>query len=433
MQTTFLCDTDSINLRVPDDAVVYESRFPAPAAPASETVMEAIRNPVGTPPLAESLRSRRSGKVVIVVSDITRPVPYPSFLAELIEEIESAGVDGDQILILVATGMHRPTTPAEQREMLGEVAEDYRVVNHDATDDANLVELPGKSWAGADVRLDRRFMEAGFRIVTGLVEPHFMAGFSGGRKAVCPGLVALETVRQFHGHAFLSNPLARNGNLEGNPLHLEALSVARMAGVDFSLNVVMNRERRVVGAFAGELQAAHGAACSFAADCACRTVTEPADVVVTSSGGYPLDATFYQCVKGFVSCLPAVRPRGTIVAFGGCSEGVGSTAYDSLMERYSGRWRSFLEDIKQPDYFVKDQWQFQFHARALRKVGQDRLHFVTPGLPQETLDYLSVNGYAVNGGRVKAVLQELVDAAVADDATVAVLSEGPYCAPVPAD
>jgi nickel-dependent lactate racemase len=162
-------------------------------------------------------------------------------------------------------------------------------------------------------------------------------------------------------------------------------------------------------------------------------VTGPADVVVTSSGGYPLDATFYQCVKGFVSCLPAVRPRGTTIAFGGCSEGVGSTAYDSLMERYSGRWRSFLEDIKEPDYFVKDQWQFQFHSRALRKVGQDKLHFLTPGLPEETLDYLSVNGHSVNGGQVEAALQELVDAATADGATVAVLPEGPYCAPVPAD
>jgi len=433
MRTTFLCGTDSIALRAPDDAIVYESRYPAPRAPAGEMVMKAVRDPLGTPPLAECLRTRREGDVVIVVSDITRPVPYPSFLRELLDEVGSAGVATDEILILVATGMHRATTPEEQQEMLGDVAQNYRVVNHDATDDANLVQLPGKSWAGAKVRLNRRFMEAGFRIVTGLVEPHFMAGFSGGRKAVCPGLVALESVRQFHGEAFLSNPLARNSNLRGNPLHLEALSVARSAGVDFSLNVVMNRERRVVAAFAGELEQAHEAASCFVTDHACPIVTRPADVLVTSSGGYPLDATFYQCVKGFVSCLPAVRPGGTIIAFGGSSQGVGSAAYDSLMERCAGRWRNFLEDIKQPDYFVKDQWQLQFHTRALRKVGQQNLHFITPGLPQETLDYLSVNGHAVPRGQVQHTVQELLDAAAGDDATVAVLPEGPYCAPVSQD
>lgn len=431
MDIPFLCGRHEIRLSVPEGSEVYESSFPEPTGSAADLVLEAVLTPIGTPPLRVALSRRKPGDVVVVVSDVTRPIPYAEFLPEFLREIEAAGVARGEIILLIATGMHRPSTPQERREMLGaQVAADYTVIDHEAGDNSDLVDLPAGSASGARVRLNRRFMEAGFRIVTGLVEPHFMAGFSGGRKAVCPGLASLDTIRSFHGERSLSDPAARNANLDGNPLHEEAVSVARLAGVDFSLNVVLDGGRRLVRAFAGELAAAHGAACGFVRECACREVGREADVVLTSSGGYPLDATFYQCVKGFVSCLPAVKEGGKVIAFGGCSEGAGSPEYAALMEDYSGRWREFLADIKEPGVFTRDQWQFQMHARALEKVGQENLHFVTDGLSAATLQKLSVNGHAAGAGGVGRIVQRLLGRALARGGTLAVFPEGPYCAPV---
>lgn len=431
MEVHFLCGRDEIAIEVPDGAEVVASCFPPPPGPADETVLSAVRDAIEAPPLGDALADRRPGDVAVVVSDVTRPIPYAAFLPGLLAEIESAGVPRDEIVVLIATGMHRPSTPAERVEMFGQhVAANYRIEDHRAEDDASLVELPAPSRSGATVRLNRRFVEAGFRLITGLVEPHFMAGFSGGRKAVCPGLAALETVRNFHGPAFLADPAATNGRLHGNPLHEEARSIARMAGVDFSLNVVLDRARRVVGAFAGELEAAHDEACRLAAAATCRRVARPADVVITSSGGYPLDATFYQCVKGIVSCLPAVRGGGAIVAFGACSEGIGSPEYTALMERYAGRWREFLADIRRGEMFVKDQWQFQMQCRALDKVGEGNLHFVTDGLDAAALGRLSVMPHAVGPGRLRPAVQSLVDSLLSESTRVAVFPEGPYCVAV---
>ena len=431
MNVDFLYDRGSLALRVPDGAEVYASDYPAPGAPDAELVLDALARPAGCAPLAGALAARRPGDVVVVVSDVTRPVPYARFLPGLLGVIEGAGVARDEIVILVATGMHRPSTPAEREEMFGrEVVGRYRIVDHCADRDDDLVTLERPSWSGARVRVNRLFVEAGFRITTGLVEPHFMVGFSGGRKTVCPGLVALETIRRFHGAEFLAHPRAWGGVLEGNPCHQESLSVARMAGVDFTLGVVVNRDRRTVRAFAGELETAHDEACRFVARCACREVAHEADVVITSSGGYPLDATFYQSVKGFVSCLPAVRPGGKVVAFAKCGQGTGSSEYAGIMQSYRGRWREFLQEIRQPGFFIRDQWELQMHARALERVGEENLHFVSEGYRQEDLDGLSVTGAAAAPGEARSVIQEVVDRAVAGAARVAVFPEGPYCVPV---
>ncbi|MBN1670082.1 MAG: nickel-dependent lactate racemase, partial [Kiritimatiellae bacterium] len=430
MQVDFAYGRGEIALEVPAEATVYASAYPAADLPPAELVLEAVRAPLEALPLAEVVKARRPGDVVVVVSDITRPIPYRAFLPELLDEIEGVGVGSEQILILVATGMHRPSTAAERAEMFGGLADRYRIADHDAADAAGLIELPGRTWGGARVEVNRRYMEAGCRIVTGLVEPHFMAGFSGGRKAICPGLASLATIERFHGAEILANPAARNAHLADNPCHNESLSVARMAPPDFSLNVVLNRNRDLVAAFAGGLEAAHRQACAFVRRHACPAVAAPADVVVTSCGGYPLDATFYQCVKGFVSCLPAVREGGVIVAFGSCSEGIGSTEYERIMDRYAGSWRDFLADIREPGVFTRDQWQFQMHARALERVGQANLHFVTDGIAEDVLSLLSVNGHAVSRAGVRAEVQGLLDACDTDRAAIALLPEGPYCTPV---
>ncbi len=427
---TFRCGADTIALHVPGDAVAYESAFPAPAASAAAIVGAAVDSPLGTAALETLIRERRNGPVVVVVSDITRPIPYAAFLPRLLARIEAAGVGRDEITVLVATGMHRVSTPAEHREMFGDVAGRYRIVDHDAENDRELVALESRTHSGASVKIHRHLAHAGLRILTGLVEPHFMAGFSGGRKSVCPGLVDLQTVRNFHGQAFLADRAARNANLDGNPLHDEALSVARVADIDFTINVVLDSERRVVAAHAGELEQSHLAACDFVRSCACPTVETPADIAITSSGGYPLDATFYQCVKGFVSCLPAVRPGGTIIAFGGCAEGIGSTEYTRIMMEHSGRWRDFLRSIAGDAPFIKDQWQFQMHARTLERVGQDNLLFATAGLDQDTLAHLSVNPLSAPAPALQHTVQTAFDTRYRPGMTVALFPEGPYCAPV---
>ncbi len=432
MDIRALSGRNEIVLRVPEDADVFVSTYPVTTTPAVSLVLDAVRAPLGAPPLREALAARRPEGVVVVVSDITRPVPYRDFLAPLLGEIASAGIPRDDILVLIAAGMHRPSTVEERREMFGEeVVDRYRIEDHRAEDNIELAPVGGRSASGAPIRLSRRFVEAGFRIVTSLVEPHFMAGFSGGRKSVCPGLSSLDTIRNFHGEKFLSDPKAANTVLAGNPLHEESLSVARAAGVDFTLNVVLDKNRRLVRAYAGALEPAHDAACEFVRACAVWPIRRPADVVLTSSGGHPLDATFYQCVKGFVSCLPAVRERGTIIAFGGCAEGLGSREYAEMLRKYGGRFDDFLADIKRPGVFTKDQWELQMHARALARVGTQGLHFISDGLPAETMELLTLTGHAAAPGRLGPAVQAVLDDVLAPGMLLAVFPEGPYCVPEP--
>ena len=432
MDVKALSGRNEIVLRIPDDAEVYVSTYPVTTTPAVTLVLDAVRSPLGAPPLREALASRRPEGVVVVVSDITRPIPYRDFLAPLLGEIASTGIPRDDILVLIAAGMHRPSTVEERREMFGEeVVDRYRIEDHRAEDNIGLAAVGGRSVSGAPILLNRRFVEAGFRIVTSLVEPHFMAGFSGGRKSVCPGLSSLDTIRNFHGEKFLADPKATNVVLAGNPLHGESLSVARAARIDFTLNVVLDKNRRLVRAYAGALEPAHEAACEFVRACAVWPIRRPADVVLTSSGGHPLDTTFYQCVKGFVSCLPAVRERGKIIAFGGCAEGLGSREYAYLLRKYTGRFDDFLADIKHPGVFTKDQWELQMHARALAKVGAQGLHFISDGLPAETMDVLTLTGHAAVPGKLGHAVQSVLDGVLAPGMSLAVFPEGPYCVPEP--
>lgn len=420
-----------IAIHVPDDAAVYRTSYREPETDARTLVRNALRNPVKSLPFSEALKKSGARSAAIVVSDITRPIPYADFLDTVLEEIEDAAVPRGNIVILIATGMHRPSTAAEREHMFGsKVCERYRIVDHRADKSDELMALEGTSWAGRPIELNRRFVEADFRIVTGLVEPHFMAGFSGGRKAVCPGLCSLETVKAFHSFAFLNDPNARNGHLEGNPLHSEALSIARKARVGFCLNLVVDRQHRLAAAIAGDLEASHQATCLLVSQHACPAVEQARDVVLTSSGGYPLDATFYQCVKGMVSCLPAVKRGGIVVSIGSCSEGIGGSEYRNIMHEHSGRWRDFLSRLQSNVHPIKDQWQFQMQTKILQHVGDNNLIFVTGGLSASDLNRLSVNGIHVSEDHIQGKVQTLLDGFVREGRSVAVIPEGPYCAPI---
>ena len=431
MKIDFNYGNEDFSFVLPEDCIVYKSNYKTISTPASALLLDSINNPVESKPLTQLLENRKSGNTVIVVSDITRPIPYSEFLPQLIAVLEQNGVEKNEIMILVATGMHRASTYEEHLRMFGKhITENYCIVDHDAANNDELSELDTLSWSGSKIKLNKHYVKAGFRIITGLVEPHFMAGFSGGRKAICPGLLSLDGVRKFHGYQFLSHPNAATTILEDNPCHMENSSVARLCPPDFSINVVLDNHKKVNTIISGELFASHLKAIEIVKDSCCPVVKHPADLAITSSGGYPLDATFYQCVKGFVNCLSAVKPLGEIISFGSCIEGIGSPEYTTVMKKYSGIYPQFIEDIKENRFFIKDQWQFQMHIRTLEKIGIDHLHFYTSNLSLEELSQLSVHPCSMSVKAITTSIQNRISQAIKDKKQIAVFPEGPYCSPV---
>jgi lactate racemase len=422
---------EDVILTVPEDSIVYESKYQTQVKSASGLLLESFEKPTESNTLRGLLLNRKSGKVVIVVSDITRPIPYHAFLPQLLTVLELNGVKRDEIIILIATGMHRESTLQERQRMFGEdIVNAYKIIDHHCDNDKELQELEGRSWSGSRIKLNKHYVQAGFRIITGLVEPHFMAGFSGGRKAICPGLISIEGVRKFHGYQFLNHPNATNAILKDNPCNEENTSVAKLCPPDFAINIVLDNHKKVNAVFTGELFSSHRKAVEYVKAACCPEVKQAADLVITSAGGYPLDATFYQCVKGFVSCLPAVKDSGEIIAFGSCQEGIGSPEYTNLMKKYSGRYLKFIEDIKDEMFFIKDQWQLQMHIKALDKTGQKNLHFYTSNISQSELSLLSVNPHSVRASEIAPSIQGHVDLAIKMGKRIAVFPEGPYCAPL---
>jgi lactate racemase len=431
MEVEFRYGTEEFGFQVPETCQAFKSGYGKREKSINELLFRSISNPIGSLPLKQLLKKRKRGKVVIVVSDITRPIPYRLFLPEFIDFILKEGIHENEIIILVATGMHRPSTLEEKVFMFGEdIVEKFKIVDHIAEENDELAIVEGKSWSGAEVKLNKYYVEAGFRILTGLVEPHFMAGFSGGRKAICPGLASLETVQKFHGYKFLSQPKAANGILKDNPLHLEASSIASLCPSDFSINVVLDQDKEINTIISGNQFTSHETAVEYVKEKSFITVHSPVDLAITSSGGYPLDDTFYQCVKGFVNCLPALKENGEIIAFGGCSEGIGSPEYKSLMKRYSSRYDEFLNDIGNNRFFSKDQWQFQMHIRTIKKIGIENIHFFTTGITHEELKMLSVTPYSVSKEKIISAIQIKIDEAKLSGKKIAIFPDGPYCSPV---
>jgi lactate racemase len=355
-----------LTVNLPDGAIVsiLEPAESDPLPDPSGAVAHALATPLGAPPLAEMARGRRDA--VVVISDKTRPVPYPIVLPPILRVLEEAGVKREKIEIVVATGLHRANTRDELREMVGAgVAAGYRLRNHVARDAGAHVHL-GRTERGTDVWIDRGYVEADLKIITGLIEPHLMAGYSGGRKAVAPGLAAVETMRSLHGAAMLESNLGP-GIIEGNPFHQELVGIARRVGVDFLVDVAISRERQLTGVFAGDLERAHAAGVAFVAEHVSAELASPADVVVTSAGGFPLDDTYYQSIKGMIAALNVVRRGGTIVLAAAITEGVGSEEFQRLL----GETRDadeFMRRILSPDFFRIDQWMLQHLCQVLRKA-----------------------------------------------------------------
>jgi len=375
---------------------------------------EALASPIGAPPLAALARGRRDA--VIVVSDRTRPVPNALLLPPMLAALRAGGLPPEAVTLQVATGLHRPCTPAELREMLGdELASGLRIVQHDARDAASHVAL-GHTRGGVPILIDRFFLERDLRLVTGLIEPHLMAGYSGGRKAVCPGLAGVETLRVAHGPALLEGQIGP-GLVDGNPLHEALLEVVRRVGVHFMVNVALDRERRVAGVFCGDIEQAHAAGMRFVESEALVSLDEPADLVVASAGGDPLDATFYQAIKGISAASAIVRPGGAILLCAALSEGVGSASFERLL-RESASPAAFEQRLASPGFFEIDQWMIQHLCQAHRRA---RILLFSEGLPAASLRELLVEPVASPRAGVASALARLGPAP-----RIAVLPQGPY-------
>jgi nickel-dependent lactate racemase len=336
-----------------------------PALPdESAAIRSALEKPIGCPPLP-ALASA-GDRVVIVVNDGTRPMPSARVLPPILEAIEQ--VPREHITILVATGTHRANTPDELDRMLGPaIARGYRIVNHDARDRGALLYL-GTSRRGHPIWLNRLYMEAGVKILTGFIEPHFFAGFSGGPKPVMPGLAGLETVLHNHGPRMIAHPRATFGVLDGNPIHEEQREIALLTRPTFSLNVALNKHHGITGVWAGEMMAAHAEGVAFVRESAMRPISRLYDVVVSTNSGFPLDQNLYQSVKGMTAAARAVRQGGAIVMAAECSDGLPAHGTYAGILRGAHSPEEVLERVEQPSTPIADGWQAQIQAQVRRRA-----------------------------------------------------------------
>ena len=384
MQVTLDYGRTGMTVKLPADRVVgpLAIRAVTPPSDPSAVLEDALQRPIGARPLAEVARGRKDA--CILICDITRPVPNRLILSPVLRTLESAGIPRDRITILIATGLHRPNEGAELVEIVGEeIAAKYLIENHHGTvrDEHDYL---GTTPNGVPVWLDSRYVRADLKITTGLIEPHLMAGYSGGRKVICPGIAGLETVKVWHGPRFLEHPNADAGIVAGNPVHEENTRIALMAGCDFIVNVCIDGQRRVTWLGAGDMIRAWEAGVRFVEGVVRVPVAEPVDVVVTSCAGYPLDTTWYQAVKGLTGALPIVKRGGTIVLAASLSEGLGSPEFQQVLAE-NPDLAAFKKRIMGSDYFVMDQWQLEELAKVVErcrvKVVSDG---VSAGRPCET-------------------------------------------------
>jgi len=441
MQVTLDYGRTGLTVNLPDENVVgpLEIRDVHPLDNPADVLQQKLAAPTGTKSLAELAEGRENA--CILICDITRPVPNELILSQVLPTLEAAGIPREKILILIATGLHRPNEGDELIELVGEeIAANYRIENHHgkAVDEHTFL---GDSPRGVPAWIDSRYVNADLKITTGLIEPHLMAGYSGGRKVICPGIAALETVKIWHGPDFLEHPQADCGFLDGNPVHEENTAIAKMAGCDFIVNVTLGEgepgasatgalrgltasgspKRAITSIHAGDMEAAFHEGVRFIENVVKAEVPAPCDVVVTSSAGYPLDTTFYQAVKGLTGVLPIVKDGGTIVIAASLAEGIGSPEFQQLFKD-NASLDEFMHRILGKDYFVMDQWQLEELAKVRRKA---KVKFVTDGLPAETINGLFVESAKSVETAVAEALSEH-----GPNARVAVVPKGPYVLPV---
>ncbi len=378
----------TVELELPPQTIFLEPRRVDPLADVEEAIARALAAPIGTPPFSElasqKLERRPDASAVVVISDSTRPVPYrgrSGILWPLVDGLLAAGFLPENVSVLVASGTHRRMTEVELRTMLdGRLGQAGIVVRcHDAFDQSALARLGG-TCAGTETAIDRSYLESDFRILTGLVESHFMAGASGGRKSICPGLLGIDCIRRFHGPEILADPRSTDLATDGNPCHELSLEVARMAPADFILNVTAREDGAVVGVFAGDMELAHRAAVEHLRSFARIPVDEFFDIVVTHAG--KVGVNHYQAAKAASAAARAVKMDGRVILVADTvdPDPVGGEYYRALMTLLKGIGsNAFADLIRSPEWkFVPDQWEAQMWARFFERVPPSNLFYFSP-------------------------------------------------------
>ena len=405
---------------------VLEARPAVPLADAAGALERALDAPIASASLEQVASGKRSAG--ISVCDITRPAPNRQVLPPVLARLRAAGISEDKITILIATGLHRPATESEIRQICGEsTALRYRVLNHDAR---NLAEhrYLGTTHSGTPVYVDQRFLSADLHITLGFIEPHLMLGYSGGRKLVAPGLAAQETIKVLHSPKFMRDPRAAEGSIEDNPLHHELVEIARMARHDFLVDVALTRRTgplEIAGVFAGEPVEAHRQGVEFVKLVMLESLNEPVDAVVTTAAGYPLDLTFYQAIKGITAAAHILKPGGRILLLAECAEGSGGHEFSRMLETEpsDGEFMTRIADAP----VIVDQWQLE--KLGLVTARAEVLYYV-PGLPEKYHARLWGRSCPSPEAAIEALFSSLPR-----NSRVAVIPEGPYVlarvAPVP--
>jgi nickel-dependent lactate racemase len=402
---------DSLNVTVVEPTFV-----PALADPEA-AVRAALREPIGSPPLADHVRPGM--RVGVVFSDITRPAPNPLLLTAVLEVLDA--IPGIEITLFNALGTHRPNTETELRGMLGNAIFDRRrIVQNDTFDPATQVRV-GVTSKDHETWLNAELMACDLKILTGFIEPHLFAGFSGGGKAIMPGMAGQRTVLGNHDAGMIGHRKAIWGVTQGNPIWEEVREVAGQAGRLFLINVTLNRDKAVTGVFAGDLDHAHAAGCAFVKRSAMVAVPRPFDIVVTTNSGYPLDINLYQSVKGMRAADQVVRPGGTIIIATRCWDGLPEHGLYGTILRESKSPRELLDRICAPGFLEQDQWQA--HIQALIQLKAD-VYIRSDGLTDDQIRAALL----LPCGKIEDTITDLV-AKYGRGASICVMPEGPQTIP----
>ena len=410
---------DGLPVNFPDDwdVTVIEPEY-IPALPdQSAAIVEALRSPIESPPLRELVK--RGDTVGIVFSDITRPTPNHIILPAVLQELSH--IPDADITLFNALGTHRPQTEDELRTMLGEeLVNRFRIVQNDAFDQTTQTCL-GVSSFGNDIWVNRLFTECDAKILTGFIEPHFFAGFSGGGKAVMPGMGGKETIWRNHDYERMAHPKATWGITEGNPMWEEVQEAANILNPTMLVNVTLNKNKEITNVFAGNLNAAHREGCKFVKQTSMRAVAAPFDIVISTNSGHPLDLNLYQSVKGMSAAAQIVKEGGAIITAASCWDGIPEHGLYKELLYQAQRPEDILAEISQPGYLKQDQWQVQIQAKVQLKA---EVFFYTDNLSDEELENCLLTP-CHDIVATTAMLRERYG----EEARICVLPEGPQTIP----
>jgi nickel-dependent lactate racemase len=392
-----------------------------PALASVEGELErALREPISSPSLGDLLKG--AGRVLLAVPDNTRAFPSRRLIPRVLDHVERANPMAE-VQVLVATGLHREVERDELERMFGkDVLEKYDIVNHRASDDEQVVKLDARTSYGTPIHVNRLVLESDVVIGAGLIEPHFFAGYSGGRKIILPGVAGKEAIFKNHGFRMIDNPRSRAGILEGNPIHMDMIEFMKMTRLDFIINVTINERREITGIFAGDPVRAHLAGIEFLDRFVKLRVERPADIVITTNGGFPLDRDLYQAVKGMDTAAYVVKDGGVIIIASECRDGLGGHEEFLRIFQGAGSPDEVLENIRKNEP-INDQWEAQILARVLKRA---KVILVS--------DYISerlASSFMLERAKtVEEALEIALSIIGRSDAEIMVIPEGPYVIPL---